>query len=227
MRDYPLDPVGDVAYTQPAPGAFPRDTAVEDPAFSGNDAANEIPGLGGEFAPALCLVLSGPADGGEAGLSIRPFRGPAPPNQPLPPIRIPGLAGNPSTRLNLYPWFKDPPEGLDMNNPNPPAPSPAPPPAPPTGVTITGNTLSGNNGNASFSGPAARNALVTLMYALDGGPSQQLIIGITAGDTGSQIAAKVRAAIDAVVGLDADGTGGSVHVIGIGGSLTAFNLSVS
>lgn len=228
MRDVPLNPEDDLAYTNPSPAAFPRDTTVTDPAFSGDDAAFEIPSLGGEFGPARVLVLSGPADGGQVGLLARPSRPGAPANQPLPPIVIPGLAGNPATRLNLYPWFKDPPEGLDMNNPNPPEPPPPPPPPPlPSGVTITGNTLSGNTGNAAFSGPAARHATITLDYALDGGPTQQVTIAILVGDTGSQIAAKVRNAIDAVFGLDASGTGGTVNVVGLGGVLTAFHLSVS
>lgn len=227
MRDIELSPppATDDAYVADAPGGIPRNIVATDPSFA-DTKAYTVPSLGGEFGPGRTAILSAPADGGEAKLDAAVTVTVTPPVVPTPPVVWPGRAANATTRLNLYPWFKTPPEGLDQNNPNPPPAPPGPPPAP-SGVTITGNTLSGNNGNASFSGPAARNALVTLTYAIDGGPNQQLIVGIQAGDTGSQIAAKVRNAIDAVVGLDADGTGGSVHVIGIGGNLTAFNLSVS
>lgn len=224
----PADPaVDDAAYAVASPGGVMSDTVAVDPAFT-DAKAYMYPSLGGDFGIARATILGAQPDGGAALLDAPTTVTVTPPVVPTPPVVWPGRAANATTRENLYPWFKSPPEGLDQNNPNPPpAPPPPGPPPPPTGVTVTGNTLVGNNGNASFSGPAARNALVTLMYALDGGPSQQLIVGIVAGDTGSQIAAKVRNAIDAVVGLDADGTGGSVHVIGIGGNLTAFNLSVS
>ena len=222
----PADPdVDDAAYAEPSPGGVMSDTAATDPAFT-DAKAYSMPSLGGDFGPVRALILGAQADGGAALLAADPTVTYADKPPPLAPIIWPGRAANATTRENLYPWFKTPPEGLDQNNPNPPPAPPGPPPLP-TGVTVSGNTLVGNNGNASFSGPAARNAIVTLTYAIDGGPSQQLFVGIVAGDTGSQIAAKVRNAIDAVVGLDADGTGGSVHVIGIGGSLTAFNLSVS
>jgi hypothetical protein len=227
MRDIPLNPVGDDAYLAPSPAAFPRDTTATDPAFSGDDQSYEFPSLGGDFGPARVQVLSGPADGGEAGLSVTPTLRPIPPGVPTPPIVRPGLAWNNASRLNLFPWFKTPPEGLDMNNPNPPPAPEPPPPPPPTGVTVTGNVLSGNQGTASFSGPASRNATVTLDYSIDGGPMQQVTIAILIGDTGSQIAAKARAAIDAVFGLDASGTGGTLNVVGLGGLLTAFHITVS
>ena len=47
------------------------------------------------------------------------------------------------------------------------------------------------------------------------------------GDTASQIAAKVRAAVDAVFGLDATGTGGTVNIVGLGGTLTAYNITIT
>ena len=131
-----------------------------------------------------------------------------PPVVPTPqnPMAL-GRSANNTSFLNLYPWKKTPPQGLDMNNPNPPpAEDPPPPPPLPTGVTITGNVLSGNTGSAHFAGPAMRHATVTLDYALDGGPTQQVTISILVGDTGSQIGSRVRAAIDAVFGLDASGT---------------------
>jgi len=224
----PPEPV-DAAYVEPAPGGILDDTTITDPAMIDTKAYGK-PSLGGEFGIGRAAILgTAYTDGGEAALGEDTIITVTAPITPLPAYALAGRSANNSSFLNLYPWFKTPKEGLDMNNPNPAPAPPGPPPAPPppTGVTVTGNTLVGNNGNASFSGPAARNAIVTLTYAIDGGPSQQLFIGIVAGDTGSQIAAKVRNAIDAVVGLDADGTGGSVHVIGIGGNLTAFNLSVS
>ena len=222
----PAEPV-DAAYVAASPGGVLDDTTLTDPAFT-DAKAYAKPSLGGEFGIGRSALLSsGFTDGGEAALGEDTIITVTAPVVPTPQIVWPGRSANNTSFANLYPWHKVPPEGLDMNNPNPPPAADPPPPPPPTGVTVTGNTLVGNNGNASFSGPAARNAIVTLTYAIDGGPSQQLFIGIVAGDTGSQIAAKVRNAIDAVVGLDADGTGGSVHVIGIGGNLTAFNLSVS
>ena len=97
---------------------------------------------------------------------------------------------------------------------------------PPTNITVTGNTLVGNTGNVAFSGPASRHATVTLDYAINGGPTQHVTIAVLSGDTGSQIAAKARAAIDAVFGLDAGGSGGTVNVVGLGGVLTAFSITV-
>jgi hypothetical protein len=235
MRDIELSPipsaipdpaVDDAAYAEPPPGGIASDTAAVDPAASDTKAYSKV-SLGGEFGPARAPLLSQPADGGVANLLAATTIIVTPPVVPTPPHTWPGRAANNTSFLNLYPWHKTPPQGLDQNNPNPPPAADPPPPPLPTGVTVGGNTLVGNNGNATFSGPASRDAIVTLMYAIDGGPSQQLFVGIQAGDTGSQIAAKVRNAVDAVVGLDADGTGGSVHVIGIGGNLTAFNLSVS
>ena len=222
MRDYPLRPVGDAAFLPALPDTM---ATVSDPAFTGGDNANIIPGLGGEFAPARCLVLSGPADGGQVGLLARPY---VPPGAavPTPPANVQGRAANNASRLNLYPWFKSPPEGLDMNNPNPPPAPPGPPPVP-HGVSMPVLTLIGNEGTVQFSGPAERDAVVTLHFALDGGAVQTININIVTGDTGSQIAAKVRNAVDPVFGIDADGTGGTAHVVGIGGALTTFNVTIA
>lgn len=228
MRDIDMYDDTDTAYALPAPGAVPANTTAVDPSFADLKAYKK-PSLGGEFGPARAPILSAPADGGEALLGAAAVLTVTPPVVPTPPIVWPGRAANNTSFDNLYPWHKTPPEGLDQNNPNPPPAPPGPPPAPlpPTGVTVGGNTLVGNQGSALFSGPAARDATVTLDFSLDGGPMQQLTFGILAGDTGSQIGAKVRNGIDAFVGLDATGTGGTVNVIGIGGSLTAFSLSVS
>lgn len=226
MRDIDLYDDADPAYVEAAPGSLPADTTEVDPSFADTKAYTK-PSLGGELGPARAPILSAPADGGEALLDAAAVVTVTPPVVPTPPIVWPGRAANNTSFNNLYPWHKTPPEGLDMNNPNPPpAPAPPPPPPAPTGVTHT-SVLVGNNGNATFSGPATRNAIVTVEFSLDGGPVQQLMAMIASGDTGSQIAAKVRAVVDAFVGLDASGTGGSVNVIGIGGNLTAFNITVS
>ena len=224
MRDIDLYDDTDPGYAQPPPGSLPADTTAVDPSFADTKAYTK-PSLGGEFGPARAPILSAPADGGEALLDAAPVVTFTDKPPPLAPIIWPGRAANNTSPANLYPWHKTPPEGLDQNNPNPP-PAPPPPPSPPTGVTHT-STLVGNNGNATFSGPAARNAIVTVEFSLDGGPTQQLMAMIASGDTGSQIAAKVRAVVDAFVGLDASGTGGTVNVIGIGGNLTAFNITVT
>lgn len=220
----PADPV-DNAYVRASPGGILSDTALTDPAMTDTMEYGR-PSLGGDFGVGRAAILGADADGGAADLAVDTTVTVTPPVVPTAPIAWPGRAANATTRLNLYPWFKTPKEGLDMNNPNPPPAADPPPPPPPTGVTVAGNTLVGNQGSAVFSGPAARDAIVVLDFAIDGGPMQQLTFAILAGDTGSQIAAKARAGIDAFVGLDATGTGGTVNVIGIGGLLTAFNLSV-
>jgi hypothetical protein len=227
MRDLELTSATDLAYTRAAPGGLPVGTTAVDPSFTDTKAYTK-PSLGGEFGTARSLLLSAPADGGKALLDAVAVITVTAPVVPTPPVVWPGRAANNTSFLNLYPWKKTPPQGLDQNNPNPPpAEDPPPPPPTPTGVTVTGNVLTGNSGSASFSGPAARHATVTLDYAIDGGPMQHVTIAILVGDTGSQIAARVRAAVDAVFGLDASGTGGTVYVIGLGGDLTAFHISVA
>lgn len=221
----PADPV-DNAYVRASAAGVLSSTAATDPAFTDTKAYGR-PSLGGDFGIGRAAILGADADGGAADLAVDTTITVTAPIVPTPPVVWPGRAANATTRLNLYPWFKTPKEGLDQNNPNPPPVADPPPPPPvPTGVTLTGNVLVGNQGSAQFSGPASRDATVTLDFSLDGGPMQQLTIAIIAGDNGSQIAAKVRAVVDAFVGLDASGTGGTVNVIGIGGNLTAFNFTV-
>jgi hypothetical protein len=221
----PADPdVDDAAYgNTEAAGLIASDTTLTDPAFTDTKAYGR-PSLGGDFGIGRAAILGADADGGAADLAVDTTVTVTAPVAPTAPIIWPGRAANATTRENLFPWFKVPPEGLDMNNPNPPPP--AAPPPPPTGITFS-SVLVGNNGNATFSGPALRNVIVTIEFSLNGGPVQQLMAMITTGDTGSQIAAKVRAVVDAFVGLDASGTGGTVNVIGIGGNLTAFNITLS
>jgi hypothetical protein len=225
----PADPdVDDAAYgNTEAAGLIASDTTLTDPAMTDTKAYGR-PSSGGDYGPGRAAILGADADGGAADLAVDTTVTVTAPVVPTPQIVWPGRAANNTSVLNLYPWRKTPPEGLDQNNPNPPPAPPGPPPAPPppTGVTHS-STLVGNNGTATFSGPASRNAIVTVEFSLDGGPVQQLMAMIQTGDTGSQIAAKVRAVVDAFVGLDASGTGGTVNVIGIGGNLTAFNITVS
>lgn len=218
----PAEPV-DNAYVRASPGGVLSSTTATDPAFADAKAYGR-PSLGGDFGIGRAAILGADADGGAADLAVDTVVTVTAPVVPTPQIVWPGRSANNTSFANLYPWHKVPPEGLDMNNPNPPPP--AAPPPPPTGITFS-SVLVGNNGNATFSGPALRNVIVTIEFSLNGGPVQQLIAMITTGDTGSQIAAKVRNVIDAFVGLDASGTGGTVNVIGIGGNLTAFNITLS
>jgi hypothetical protein len=223
----PADPeVDDAAYgSTEGAGLIAADTTLTDPAMADTKAYGR-PSVGGDFSPGGRPVLGADADGGAADLAVdttvtvETLTIPTPPN----PMAL-GRSANNSSRLNLFPWFKTPPEGLDMNNPNPPPAPPGPPPAP-TGVSLPVLQLSGNQGTVQFSGPAARDATVRLRFNIDGGPDQFLDFGILSGDTGTQIAAKVRNGIDAFVGLDATGTGGTVNVIGIGGDLTGFHIEV-
>ncbi|HZO54882.1 MAG TPA: hypothetical protein VFB63_19400 [Bryobacteraceae bacterium] len=222
MRDIELTSETDLAYTSAAPGGLPVDTTAVDPSFTDTKAYLK-PSLGGEFGPALSLLLGAPADGGEALLDAAAVVTVTPPVVPTAPIVWPGRAANNTSVLNLYPWRKTPPQGLDQNNPNPP---PAMEEPEPSGITVTGNVLVGNQGSATFSGPAQRNTVIRLTYSINDNPLQTLDIHVLSGDTGSQIAAKARAAVDAVFGLDAGGTGGTVNVVGLGGLLTHFNISV-
>lgn len=225
----PADPeVDDAAYgSTEGAGLIASDTTLTDPAMTDTKAYGR-PSLGGDFGPARALILGADADGGEADLALDTTVTVTAPVVPTPPNPMAlGRSANNSSRLNLYPWFKTPPEGLDMNNPNPP-PAPAPPPAPPAhGISMPVLQLVGNDGTVQFSGPAQTTATVILHYALDGGPVQMITVSIIAGDTASQIAAKVRNAVDATFGVDADGTGGTVHVVGIGGNLTTFNVTIT
>lgn len=228
MRDIELLNEDDTAYTQPSAGSPANADAGTDPSFTDTKAYGR-PSLGGEYGPGRALLVSGPADGGEADLAVDTTVTVTAPVVPTAPIIWPGRSANNSSFLNLYPWHKTPPEGLDMNNPNPPpAPPPSPPPSPPAhGISMPVLQLVGTDGTVQFSGPAATSATVTVYYAIDGGQTQMITASVNAGDTASQIAAKVRNAVDATFGVDADGTGGTVHVVGIGGDLTYFNVSIT
>jgi len=222
----PPEPV-DAAYVRAAAGGILDDTALTDPAMTDTKAYGK-PSLGGEFGIGRAAIL-GIAfdDGGEAALGEDTIITVTPPVVPTPPIVWPGRSANNTSFLNLYPWHKTPPEGLDMNNPNPPPAPPGPPPPPAHGISMPVLQLIGNDATVQFSGPAQTTATVVLHYAIDGGPTQMITVSIVAGDTASQIAAKVRNAVDATFGVDADGTGGTVHVVGIGGNLTSFNVTIS
>jgi hypothetical protein len=224
----PADPdVDDAAYgSTEGAGLIASDTTLVDPAFTDTKAYGR-PSLGGDFGVGRAAILGADADGGAADLAVDTTIIVTPPVVPTPPNPMAlGRSANNTSRENLFPWFKVPPEGLDMNNPNPPPAPPGPPPIPP-GVVVSVGPLIGNQGTAVFSGPAQRNATVTLDYSINGGPMQQVVIMILIGDTASQVAAKVRNAIDAVFGLDASGTGGTVNIVGLGGTLTAYNITIT
>ena len=223
----PAEPV-DNAYVRASPGGVLSTTTATDPAM-GDTKAYGRPSVGGDFGPGRAAILGADADGGAADLAVDTVVTVTPPVVPTPPNLVHGRAANNTSFLNLYPWFKVPKEGLDQNNPNPPpAPSPSPPPPPPLhGISMPVMQLVGNDGTVQFSGPAADDAVVTLHFALDGGTEQTLDVPVAMGDTGTQIAAKVRNAVDPVFGIDADGTGGTVHVVGIGGNLTTFNVTIA
>ena len=221
----PPEPV-DAAYVKASPGGVLDDTTLVDPAMTDTKAYGR-PSLGGEFGIGRAAILGADADGGEADLALDTVITVTAPVVPLPAYALAGRSANNTSFLNLYPWFKSPKEGLDMNNPNPP-PAPAPPPAPPAhGISMPVLNLIGNEGTVQFSGPAQTSATVVVHFALDGGPVQMITVNIVAGDTASQIAAKVRNAVDATFGVDADGTGGTARVVGIGGNLTTFNVTIS
>jgi len=228
MRDLNIESEDDTAYTAGGAGGIMADTTLTDPSYTDTKAYTK-PSLGGEFGPGRAALLGAPADGGEALLDADLPATYVDKPPPLAPIIWPGRAANNSSFLNLFPWFKDPKEGLDMNNPNPPpAPAPAPPPPPPLhGISMPVLQLVGHDGTVQFSGPAATSATVIVHYAIDGGPTQMITVNVLSGETASQIAAKVRNAVDATFGVDADGTGGTVHVVGIGGDLTLFNVTIT
>ena len=119
MRDIELLPTGDDAYASAQPGGLPADTALVDPSFA-DTKAYTVPSLGGEFGPGRTLLVSGPADGGEADLAAAVTVTPAAPSAPLVIVPWPGLAANNTSFDNLYPWINTPGTGLDFNNPNPP-----------------------------------------------------------------------------------------------------------
>ena len=126
MRDIDLMPaavgtpavVPDVAYTKPSPGGVPADTTLTDPSFT-DTKAYTMPSVGGEFSPGHVAVLGAPADGGQAKLDAAITITVTAPIVPTPAHAWPGRASNPTTFLNLFPWHKTPPQGLDQNNPAP------------------------------------------------------------------------------------------------------------
>ena len=224
----PAEPV-DNAYVRASAGGVLSTTAATDPAFTDTKAYGR-PSLGGDFGIGRADILGADADGGAADLAVDTTIIVTAPVVPTPPIVWPGRSANATTRLNLYPWFKTPKEGLDMNNPNPPAaedPPPPPPPPPAHGITMPVLQLVGTTGTVQFSGPAQHSATILLSYAIDGGMTQAITISVVVGDTASQIAAKVRNAVDPVFGIDAAGTGGTVIVVGLDGHLTDFNVSIA
>lgn len=240
----PADPaLDDAAYgSTEGAGLIASDTTLTDPSMTDTKAYGR-PSLGGEFGPGRAAILGAPVDGGEALLGTDTVVTVTDPVVPLPAYALAGRSANNSSFLNLFPWHKTPPEGLDMNNPNPPpapppSPSPSPPPpatlplptapAPAHGITVTGASFSAGMGTVSFSGPSNDDADVLIQYVLVGGTAVQHVhADIEDGDTATQVAAKVRAALNATGVLVASGTGGTVNIIGSPTPLAGYNISLS
>lgn len=215
MIDINLIPATDVAYTAAPPGGALNDAAPVDPAFATPDAALTVFGLGGEYGPGRVNVASGPDEGGAPITADDVVTTVPPAPEPKPGYAMTGRSWNATTRLNLYPWFKTPREGLDQNNP-PPAPAgtqePLPEPPPPSGIEVDPPLIENGVGTVVFHGPAQRDASVELAI-LVAGAFTTVTIAITAGMTASQIAAAVRSHINENAdGLSAAGTGGSVII---------------
>lgn len=111
----PPEPV-DAAYVAAPPGGVLDDTTLTDPSY-GDVKAYKKPSLGGEFGPAGAALLSAPADGGKALLDAAAVITVTAPVVPTVVTPWPGRAANNTSFLNLYPWHKTPPQGLDQNNP--------------------------------------------------------------------------------------------------------------
>jgi hypothetical protein len=112
----PADPaVDDKAYARPPAGGVFSDTAATDPSRSDSKAYFKV-SLGGEFGPARAPLLGAPADGGQANLAS-PTTVTVTPPVVAPTVYFPGRAANNASYLNLYPWHKVPPQGMDFNNP--------------------------------------------------------------------------------------------------------------
>lgn len=125
--------VVDYAYVKASPGGVLDNTTLTDPSFTDTKAYTK-PSLGGELGIGRAKLLGAPADGGVAKLAAAAVVTVTAPVVPTPQIVWPGRAANNTSVLNLYPWRKVPKEGLDQNNPNPPAgmaDAPESPPEPP------------------------------------------------------------------------------------------------
>jgi hypothetical protein len=108
--------IDDKAYARPPAGGVFSDTTATDPSRTDSKAYFKV-SLGGEFGPARSALLSQPADGGVANLAAATTVIVTPPVRPTPPNPWTGRAMNNTSVLNLYPWRKVPPQGLDQNNP--------------------------------------------------------------------------------------------------------------
>ena len=112
----PADPaVDDAAYNKPPPGGIKSDTAAVDPSRSDAKAYFKV-SLGGEFGPGRAKLLGAPADGGVANLAA-PVTVTVTPPVVAATAYWSGRSQNQATFLNLYPWKKTPPQGMDWNNP--------------------------------------------------------------------------------------------------------------
>jgi hypothetical protein len=116
----PAEPV-DNAYVAASPGGVLSSTTATDPAMTDTKAYGR-PSIGGDFGPGRAAILGADADGGAADLAVDTTVTVTAPVVPTPPNPMAlGRAANNTSFLNLYPWHKTPPQGMDQNNPNPPA----------------------------------------------------------------------------------------------------------
>lgn len=213
MRDVELANTLDTAYAALGAGQA-ADGALADPQLAGEDDGYQYPAIGGDFGIARALLVDGPTDGGAAALLTPPAVTVAAAPAPKPAYAMTGRSWNQSTYLNLYPWFKAPREGMDMNNP------PAAPvalvedeSAPDTGITADPVSIESGVGTVTFHGPSEIGATIHLAVTLAGLPTITVVVSVSAGMTASQIAAAIRSYINEnIEGLSAAGTGGSVIV---------------
>jgi len=111
----PAEPV-DNAYVRASAGGVLSTTTATDPAMTDTKAYGR-PSLGGDFGIGRAAILGADADGGAADLAVDTTVTVTAPIVPLPPVVWPGRAANNASFLNLYPWHKTPPQGMDFNNP--------------------------------------------------------------------------------------------------------------
>lgn len=111
----PPEPV-DNAYVRASPGGVLSSTAATDPAFTDTKAYGR-PSLGGDLGIGRAAILGADADGGAADLAVDTTVTVTAPVVPTPPNPWTGRAANNTSFLNLFPWKKTPPQGLDQNNP--------------------------------------------------------------------------------------------------------------
>jgi hypothetical protein len=228
MRDIELEPVGDDAFAEAPPAGVMADTTLEDTSFA-DDAAYAKPSLGGEYGPVRSLLLGAPEDGGLALLEDDIEVTPTPAPIASPAYSRVGRAWNQTTKENLYPW-KYALGGLDSKNP--PAAllseQPAPLPPPLNGVTVTSMGVNDGAGVLTLSGPAQDDLVLRVVFRIGAHADRDILIDIDEGDTATQIAAKIRSALNTEPQISASGMGGTVNVVSTaaGEDITKFEATL-